>query len=267
VSSRQHPLVRRCRTLAASREGSAVLLDGEHLIADALAAGLPVEAILSDERPRSVTALADARRVPRYEGTRAVLAAASPVRTTSGIVAIAQWAPASLETLFDQASPLIVALVDVQDPGNAGGAIRTAEALSASGVMALGETADPGGWKALRGAMGSTFRLPVARGTMADALTLARARGCRVAAMVPSGGDPIDRAMLSGPLLLLFGHEGAGLDATAAAEADLRVSVPMSPKVNSLNVGVTVAVCLWEARRQRLETRGAGRADVPSSKA
>jgi len=256
VSNRQHPIVKRCRALALAREAPAVLLDGEHLVADALAAGVTLEAVLTDERPREVTSIADARGVPRYEGTRAVLAAASPVRTTSGIVAIARWTPAPLDILLGSASPLIVALVDVQDPGNVGSVIRTSEALGASGVMALGETADPGGWKALRGAMGSTFRLPVARGTVSEALAGARARGCRVAATVATGGDGIDLAALGGPLLLMLGNEGAGLDRDVIDAADVRLSIPMAATVNSLNVSVTAALCLWEARRQRFGARG-----------
>jgi TrmH family RNA methyltransferase len=258
VSNRQHPIVKRCRTLALAREAPAVLLDGEHLVADAVAAGLPLEAVLTDERPREVTRLTDARGVPRYEGTRAVLAAASPVRTTTGIVAIARWVPSSLDTLLTNAAPLIVALVDVQDPGNVGSVIRTAEALGASGVMALGETADPGGWKALRGAMASTFRLPVARGTVSEALAGARTRGCRVAATMAGGGDRIDQAALHAPLLLLLGNEGAGLDRQVIDAADVRLSIPMAAAVNSLNVSVTAALCLWEAQRQRLGARGSG---------
>jgi TrmH family RNA methyltransferase len=258
VSSRQHPLVKRCRALAMTREPPAILLDGEHLVADALAAGVPLEALLTDERPRAVTAMADARGVPRYEGTRAALAAASPVRATSGVVAVARWMPASIDDLLSAESPLIIALVDVQDPGNVGSAIRTAEALGASGVLALGESADPAGWKALRGAMGSTFRLPVARGTLTETLALARDRQIRTMATVAGGGTPIDRANLEGPLLLLLGNEGVGLGSDAVKAADIQISVPMAPLVNSLNVTVSAALCLWEARRQRLEARGSG---------
>src|SRR5580765_5788417 len=107
--------------------------------------------------------------------------------------------------------------------------------------------------------MGSTFRLPVALGTVSEALAGAHARGCRVAATVAGGGDRIDQATLDGPLLLLLGNEGAGLDQDVVDAADIRLSIPMAGGVNSLNVSVTAALCLWEARRQRLGARGAGR--------
>ena len=251
ISSRQHPLVKRCRDLGFDRDPPAVLLDGEHLVAEALAAGLPVDALLTDERPRAITGEADARGIARFEGTRAVLEAASPVRTTSGVVAIAQWMPATLEELLAGRTPFLVALVGVQDPGNVGGVIRTAHALGASGVLVLGESADPAGWKALRGAMGSTFKLPVARGSLADAVGLAHDRGVSIVATVAGGGTPLDLAPMSGSLMLLLGSEGAGLDAATLDRADRRVSIPMMPGVNSLNVSVSAALCLWEARRQR----------------
>ena len=251
ITSRQHPLVKRCRELAFEREPPAVLLDGDHLVAEAMGAGLTIEALLTDERPRAIVSAADARGIARYEGTRAVLDAASPVRATSGVVAIARWTPVSLDALLAASSPLIVGLVNVQDPGNVGGVIRTAHALGASGVMALDDSADPAGWKALRGAMGSTFRVPVARGRLADALAEARSRGIRIATTAAADGTAIDRAPLAGPLLLLVGNEGAGLDAGLVSEADLRLSIPMAAGVNSLNVSVSAALCLWEARRQR----------------
>ena len=106
--------------------------------------------------------------------------------------------------------------------------------------------------------MGSTFRLPVARGTVSEALAGARARGCRVAATVASAGDRIDQAALGGPLLLMLGNEGAGLDRDVIDAADVRLSISMAAAVNSLNVSVTAALCLWEARRQRLGARSSG---------
>ncbi len=251
VTSRQHPFVRRCRALASRRREDAVLLDGDHLVRDALRAGVPLDGILADDRPRPW--LADIQNrgdVPVYDGSAAAVAAASPVETPSGVVAIARWSPAALDTLFAPEAPLVVGLVDVQDPGNLGAAIRSAEALGASGVAALGTSADPGGWKALRGSMGSTFRLPVARGATADALARARARGVRTAALVARGGAALEAAALAAPLLVLAGNEGAGLPDDVLAAVDERVTIPMRPGVESLNVAVTVALLLWEANRR-----------------
>src|SRR5687767_6251246 len=159
ISSRQHPLVRRCRDVAARRIEGTVLLDGEHLVTEALDVGLPVEAVLTDGRPRPILSLLAARRITHYIASEGVLAAASPVRTPSGVVALASWTPGRVNAVVSGREALVIAMVGVQDPGNVGGIIRTAYALGATGVLALDGTADPSGWKVLRGAMGSTFRI------------------------------------------------------------------------------------------------------------
>ena len=144
----------------------------------------------------------------------------------------------------------VVAPVGVQDPGNLGAIIRTAEAAGAAGVAVTGRSADPFGWKALRGAMGSTFRLPVADGgDPAAVVEAARAAGFRVLAAVPRGGPAPHEADLGGRRLLLVGGEGAGLRPVADL-ADAAISVPMAPPVDSLNVAVAAGVILYEARRQ-----------------
>ena len=143
------------------------------------------------------------------------------------------------------------ALVDVQDPGNVGAVIRAADALGASGVAALDGTAHPGGWKALRGAMGSTFRVPVAREQTDRAMGEMRRAGLRIVATVAASGTPLDRLDLRGPICLLLGNEGAGLPDSLSAGADERVTIPMRAGAESLNVAVTASLLLYEARRQR----------------
>jgi len=141
--------------------------------------------------------------------------------------------------------------VDVQDPGNVGAIVRVAEAAGATEVITAGASADPFGWKALRGAMGSAFRVPIARHlAVADALMLARSRGCRVAATVLDG-TPIEEADLAGPLCVCVGAEGSGLPPAVVHSADLRVTIPMAEPVESLNVAVATAIVLYEIRRQR----------------
>lgn len=252
ITSRQHAVVTRCRRLASRRDAeTGVLLDGEHLVDEALSAGIPLDLLLTDGRAPALVSRAAHAGAVIYEGSGAVLEAASPARTPSGIVAIARWAPGGIATTLESPTALALGLIDVQDPGNVGAVIRAADALGATGVLALDGTADPAGWKALRGAMGSTFRVAVARGDAAAALAEARARGVRVAATVAGAGTALPTADLRGPLLVLLGNEGAGLPADLVSGADARMTIPMRPGVNSLNVAVTAALVLWEARRQR----------------
>ena len=117
-----------------------------------------------------------------------VLSAISPVRSPAGAVALARHRPDRAERAFARAG-LVIAPVGVQDPGNVGAIIRTADAGSAAGVLVADGSADPFGWRALRGAMGSTFRVPVVDvGPAGAAIDAARAHGAAVLAAVPRGG-------------------------------------------------------------------------------
>ena len=263
LSSRQHPVVRAFRELAGDAGARAgvldVMLDGAHLVREALAAGVRLRTVLvsteflghASPADRATATAAARSGASVYECTPSVLAAASPVRTPSGIVAIAEWAPATIEATFTPAPAMAMGMVDVQDPGNVGAAIRSAHGLGATGVLALDSTANPAGWKALRGAMGSTFRLPVAQSASAIALAAARSAGLRILATVAEDAQPLAETDLVPPTLVLLGNEGAGLPPEVAAAADARVTIPMRAGTNSLNVAVTAALILYEARRQR----------------
>jgi TrmH family RNA methyltransferase len=243
-------LVKRFRSVAAGRgEPGVVLLDGDHLLTDALARGVDIEGVLTDGRHPDLVRQLQARGTPVFLVAPDEMAAASPVRTSSGIVALAQWQCGSVADVLAASRPIVLGLVGVQDPGNVGGIIRSAEALGASGVLALEDTADPAGWKALRGAMGSTFRLPVGRGRTGDVFSTARHLGIRVAAAVPTGGMIPSRESLTPPVIILFGGEGQGLTDEIVRACDQRLTIPMRSGANSLNVGVSAALILWEASK------------------
>lgn len=234
-----------------------MLLDGPHLLAEALNAGtllrhvlVAVDEVRSPELARLVDRLR-ASGVDVAEATAPVLDAASPVRSASPVVALAD-RPASARSPFQPAPALVVVACDIQDPGNLGAIIRVAEAAGATGVIVAGHSADPFGWKALRGSMGSALRLPLAHAaTVEDACADAHAHGVQIAATVPRRGALLTDAALSGPVALLIGGEGPGLPRAVIDAADLRVTIPMQSPVESLNAAVATAVLLYEARRQR----------------
>jgi RNA methyltransferase, TrmH family len=124
-------------------------------------------------------------------------------------------------------------------------------------VLALGETANPGGWKALRAAMGSTFRLPVAVGEVGAAIDASTRAGWRIAATVARAGASLDATPFTTPTLLLLGREGSGLSADLVARATDRLTIDMRAGVDSLNVATTAAVCLYEAHRQLMAQKKA----------
>jgi TrmH family RNA methyltransferase len=289
VTSRQNAVVKRFRELGrASRaiapigrdgaHGAAghageILLDGEHLVQEALACDIPVElAAFSDRQMTNVLSpLARLARDVRKHGgkpiivTDSVLAAISPVQHPSGVVAIARARATDVRVVFAAARhadpstalgarphlPLVLVLAGVQDPGNVGAIVRAAAAFGAAGVVAIEGTANPFSWKALRGAMGGTFRLPVsARGTTPDVIAAAHDESLRLVAAVPRGGTPLPRLDFTEPTAIVLGGEGAGVSDAILTAAQSTVTIPMRAPVESLNVAVAAALVLYEASRQ-----------------
>lgn len=257
IASRQNPLVRRFRALATDGAASgAVLLDGAHLLDEALRSRVLVEIVAVADRhnPEHDPLLEAARDA----GARIihvadpVLDAISPVRQPSGVVAIATLAPSSLDACLAERPALAIVLAGVQDAGNVGAAIRAAEGCGATGVICTDATADPFGWKALRGAMGSTFRLPVAlERDLSSVVDRLRRAGIAVLATVPRDGTPLRATDLRQPCAVLLGAEGSGLSPDAERQADASLTIPMRPPVESLNVAIAAALILFEASRQR----------------
>jgi TrmH family RNA methyltransferase len=257
ITSRRHPLVLACREARGGGDDQPLLLDGWHLLVEAVRSSLDVDAVLVAAPPPgaaerdALEVLAD-RGAQVVEATADVLHAASPVRTPTGVVALARRPTSALDRVFAPPPALVVATLDVQDPGNLGALVRTAEALGATGLVATGGSADPLGWKALRASMGSAFRLPTARAADAEGLiAAARTRGLRIIALEPSDGRPPAELDLREPLCLLLGGEGQGVPASLLARADARMRLPMRPPVESLNVAVAGALALQAAASQR----------------
>jgi RNA methyltransferase, TrmH family len=261
ISSRQNPVVQRFRALARGTappgDAALMLLDGAHLVEEALAAGVTLDTIAFGERHLpgrfdTLAARAAAGGARRVVVTEQVLAAMSPVQQPSGVVALGTRRTAALDEVFAKEPQLILLLAEIQDPGNVGAIIRTAEACGATGLVPGEATADPLGWKALRGGMGSTFRLPVAaRQPLEDVARRAKAAGVRLLSAVPRGGTPLPDCDLRQPSAILLGGEGPGLPEAFVRVADAHVTIPMRPPVESLNVAIAAALLLYEASRQR----------------
>ena len=258
ISSRQNPVVKRFREAARGERPDLMLLDGEHLLIEAVHSGVAIEtAAFSDDAASSeLMHLAADSGAAIFVVNRQVLGAISPVRQPSGVVALARRKEPSLIAVLAPPSknrePLVVILNGVQDPGNVGAAIRAAEGCGATGVVCSEATADPFGWKALRGAMGSTFRIPVAANQpLYAAVDAARAGGMRLFATTARGGTPLPECDLRAAAAVLFGSEGRGLPDDLVSAADVRLTIPMQAPVESLNVAVSAAIVVYEAARQR----------------
>jgi len=257
ITSRQNSVVAQYRAAARGETGDVLLLDGAHLVNDALTARIPLRHVMVaaesqeswDIQPLVVRAVAQQTMVA--VASAKVMEAASPVRSTSPIIALANRNKLASD-VYAARQPFVLIACDIQDPGNLGAITRVAEAAGASGLIAAGQSADPLGWKALRGSMGSALRLPIASRESVDAAVAeARHHRCRIVATLPRGGTSLTTSDLRAPVAILIGGEGHGLPAAVIDGADVRVTIPMEPPVESLNAAVTAALVAYEARRQR----------------
>lgn len=248
----------RYRAAARGDAPGVMLLDGVHLLAEAVAAGTRVQHVAVKSTAMDITEVGALLERLSHGGcdvdavSPGVMDALSPVRSSSTVVALAARPRPADAALFGVDSALVIVAVDVQDPGNLGAIVRVAEAAGATAAVAAGASADPFGWKALRGSMGSALRLPI--GAWKDTVAMldaARRHGCRVFATVPGDGRPMFDVDYTGRCAILIGGEGPGLPASAIRGADDRITIPMQAPVESLNAAVTAALVAYEARRQR----------------
>lgn len=258
LRSRANPLFKRIRALKErGSDGDLCLLEGPKLLVEALAAGLDVVEVVASPRgeasPAGKSALAELRR--RGTSVRRMaselVASLSEAETSQGILSLAR-RPRFTEADVLGGTALVIVAEAVQNPGNLGALLRTAEAAGATGALLTTGCADPLSWKALRGSMGSAFRLPHLRGLPIErALDLLEERGVAVVAATPQGEQLYHAASLGGPLAIVVGSEGGGLSPAVLARAAARLRIPLAGGVESLNVGVAAALVLFEAARQR----------------
>jgi TrmH family RNA methyltransferase len=250
------------RRKARGRRGLAVL-EGVRLVEEALAAGLEFKgALVSPELARTTRGQALAAELASHAiaveeiGSR-VFGELAGTDTPQGILAIVQprvWALAELKGGGGGGGPLLV--VDgVQDPGNVGTLIRTAHALGASASVLLRGSADPMNPKALRAAMGATFRHPVVQLDDGPFIAWAREHGLVLWATA-ADGVPIARALDARAsnkelIAVIVGNEGAGIRPQLNAIAAQRVAIPLAHGAESLNVAVAAGILLYEVLRGR----------------
>lgn len=153
-------------------------------------------------------------------------------------------------------APLVIVLAGIQDPGNLGTILRSAEAFGADGVVCLPGTVNAWNPKALRASAGSVFRVPVLYVSEDDALERMRTAGVSVLATTVQGAQPANLVDLAGPIALLIGNEGNGVRADMAVKADGAITIPCPGPVESLNAAVATSVLLYEAARQRAAKSG-----------
>jgi RNA methyltransferase, TrmH family len=263
VQSRQNARVRELRAAftRSSREVSDVIgIEGEHLLAEGLRSGVRLRAVFLRTEPensnlRVLERLDIPSGIPIVSLNPVVFASAVDTESPQGIAAIIETPRFSLAEALSVPRPLLVIAAAVQDPGNFGTLIRSAEAFGANGVIALPGTVSIWNSKALRASAGSAFRIPVVAEKASVVLSALAERKIPVLAAVPASADPDAlpcwRADLTGPVAFLVGNEGSGISADLLERTAGCVSIPTPGPVESLNAAVAASILLYEASRQR----------------
>jgi TrmH family RNA methyltransferase len=256
ITSRSNELLKDLRRtfVDGGPQGELVAIEGVRMIEEAIRSGLKVRAIFFREPEEAIAprllgqigAKAEAVAVPAQLFNQTVL-----TENPQGVAALVTLRKSSLEEMLATAQPFLVALAGIQDPGNAGTLLRSAEAFRASGALLLEGTVNAYNPKVIRAAAGSLFRLPVLAANFVELLPKLREKHVRIVAGSSHKGTPLNAANLSGSVCLLIGNEGAGVSRAILSEVDEIVAIPHSSKVESLNAAVAGSLMMYEAAKQR----------------
>jgi len=262
IEGRYNSLVKEVRHAFAKAElteSGDCAIEGARIVEEAIRSGLRFKTVLFKQSAQNL-----AERLLPQIGSHAetlllpdkIFDSTVPSETPQGVAALVRLRESKLQDLVERVhvGPIMI-VVGLQDPGNLGTLLRSAEAFGSAGVV-LGEgTVSPFNSKVIRASAGSIFRLPFvlakAAGGTADVLAKLRDQSIRLIATSSHKGTAIHEARLTRPLALFIGNEGAGLSRSLMAQVDELVAIPHSTHVESLNAAVAASILLYEAARQR----------------
>jgi TrmH family RNA methyltransferase len=255
ISSLHNPKVKEWALLklrkGRDRQGK-FLAEGVHLVIEALEAGAKMESIIYDQEkglPSEVTSLI--KDVSIVAVSPHVLAKLSETEQPQGVLAVIHKPKFHID-FTSSIGTLWVALDGVQDPGNLGTIIRSADAVGASGVLLGRGTVDLYNAKVVRSTMGSLFHLPVVEGDLIEWLPQLKSHQIQIIGAGLGGESSCYEVDLSDPICIVMGNETKGLSTEVQKLLDQQVRIPMPGRAESLNVAMATTVLLFEAMRQRL---------------
>jgi TrmH family RNA methyltransferase len=257
VASRQNALVKELRRAFSSGDRTSdgcCAIESVRIVEEAIRSGLRFHAVFFRESSQD---LAD-RLLPQI-GAQVetlvlpddVFSSAVATETPQGVAALVKVKEFDLKDALRPPQPLVLVASGIQDPGNLGTMLRSAEAFGVSGVLLAERTVSQFNPKTVRAAAGSVFRLPVVSVKLDEVMPALRGHGLRLVGSSSHKGTPADEADLSGPVALFIGSEAAGLPRELTSKLDETVVVPHAARVESLNAAVAASVLLYEASRQR----------------
>lgn len=262
ISSLQNPKIKYIRKLAQRnfrQKERKLVVEGIRLVEEALTSHWHTETFVyteegvQGERGEKLLKLAVQRKADIFQVPQSIMKELSDTETPQGVLAVL-WQPelALADVLPSGRQPLVVVVDGVQDPGNLGTIIRSADAAGAGGVILLKGTVDLYNPKTLRSTMGSLFHLPIVPvEDVEKALKYLTSVGLTLVVGEPVGGVPLFSTDLTIPVGLVVGNEGAGPRPEVFQYRHRKVTIPMPGRAESFNVAMASAILLYEVVRQR----------------
>lgn len=258
IDGRHHPLAKELRSISRSGEllsDGLVLLETARMIEDAIGSGVEIAKVFvrrgADKRAAGILAKLSPEAAI-YDVASEVFDGLASTETSQGILALVRAPQWEEKDLFRGDASLVLVVAGVQDPGNLGAMIRTAEAFGASGMLLTEGTVSAYNAKAVRATAGSVLRMPMLAGlSVAETIKIIARQSARLYTAVVEQGTPLSEINFDGPLAVAIGSEGAGLP-EPLARAGEKFTIPIAPSVESLNAATAAAVVLYEISRQRI---------------
>ena len=242
-----------------------IAIEGMHLLEEAARSDLRIHSIFVRQDMRQsrapAVALAAVGDTLHFLVAPDAFDHACVTESPQGVAALVEAPQWSLESLLKESHPLLIVLAGLQDPGNVGTILRTAEAFRASGVLLAPGTVSPWNQKVLRASAGSCFRLPVIQLEDVTMLERLQEKGIPIYACAAQNGTSVGEASLRGRVALVIGNEGSGISDEVRAYCTSSIQIPCPGPVESLNAAVAASILLYEASKQR------ARASIASLKA
>jgi TrmH family RNA methyltransferase len=253
VTSRSNARVKQLRAAFnghARLSGGLVAIEGDHLLTEALRSGVVPKTVFLSER-REVPKIVP-RGVEVLRLTDEIFSSLTDTQSPQGIAALVEPPVHTLDAVIVEL-PLILIAAGLQDPGNLGTLVRSAEAFGVTGVLTTPGTVSAWNQKALRASVGSVFRIPVVPASSEEVASLKNQKVGLLAAVGAAGQGviPAQEMNFTAPCAILIGNEGAGLSPDWLEMADARVTIPCPGPVESLNAAIAGSLLLYEASRQR----------------
>jgi len=244
LTSRKNPLIRHLRSLGSDpsyrRQQGEYVLDGIKLLKEAVAFGGKIGTVLWADAPKMTV-----EGAKEYTAPKDLVEYASPLKNAPGPV----FTVAFPQKQLPESVKRVIVLENVQDPGNVGTVIRTANALGMDAVILTGNCADVFGAKTARAAMGALFRQTVLTMVQSEAVAWLHRKGLRVYGAALSDRAVDVRTVDLGDAAFVIGSEGQGLSEEMLSLCDGEVIIPMMPGSESLNAGVAASILMWELSR------------------